>query len=152
MRERIQNDLKDAVRLKDGLRISVLRMLLASIHNRELEKRAKIGKAEDLTEEEVFAVIRSEVKKRRDAIEEFLKGGREDLVSREKQELKILESYLPSEPADHEIEKVIKEVVGGLGGVSSRDFGKVMAGVMQKLKGRVGGERVSALVRKFLSV
>jgi hypothetical protein len=144
LKERIQSNMKDAMRAKDELRLSVLRMLLAAVHNREIEKR------EELNDEENLATIRTEVKKRKDAAEQFAKGGREDLASKEMQELEILGSYLPVEMNDEDLEKVVREVISGLGGVTIKDFGRVMAEAMKKIKGQAGGDRVSAAVRKYL--
>lgn len=150
MKEKIQNDIKEAMRGRDELRLSVLRMLFSAIHNRELEKRSKTGKAEELNEEEIVAVIRSETKKRRDAIGEFEKGGREDLAEKEADELKILEIYLPQEISDGEVEKIVGEIISGFGVVTSKDFGKIMGKVMQKIGSAASGDRVSGAVRKVL--
>lgn len=150
MKEKIQEDIKKAMKQKDELRLLVLRMLSAAMHNRELEKRAKTGKPEELTEEEVIAVIRSEVKKRRDAIVEFEKGKRKDLAEKEAAELKILEAYLPQEISDDEIERILKEVVSGLGEITQKDFGRVMGGAMKRVNGQASGDRVSAAVRKLM--
>ena len=150
MRERIQNDIKDAMRGKDELRLSVLRMLSAAFHNRELEKRAKTGKAEELSEEEMVSVIRSEVKKRRDAIGEFEKGGRKDLADKEAAELKVLEAYLPQELSDQEIEKIVREVAAQAGEVTEKDFGRIMGEAVKRIKGQAGGDRISVVVRRFL--
>ncbi len=141
--------MKDAMRAKNELRLSVLRMLLSTIHNREIEKRAKGGE-EKLTDEEVVAAIRSEAKKRKDAIAEFEKGGRHDLVDKEASELKILEGYLPQELSDEEIEKIVKEVMAGFGEITQKDFGRIMGEAMKRVRGRADGDRVSAAVRRFL--
>jgi len=150
MKSKIIEDMKDALRSQDELRLSVLRMLSSAIHNKELEKRAKTGKAEELTEEEVAAVIRSEAKKRRDAIAEFEKGGRKDLAEKESAELKILEEYLPKELPDEEIEKIVREVIGQLDEVRQKDFGRLMGEAMRRVKGLASGDRVSQAIRKFL--
>lgn len=156
MKQRIQNEIKEAMRSKNGLRLSVLRMLSSAIHNREIEKRAKSGKPEELTEEETVAVIRSEVKKRRDAIVEFEKGGRKDLAEKEAAELKILEAYLPQELSDQEIEKIVSEALDHLGlqkpfdSAQGRDFGRIMGEVMKRIKGQASGDRVSAAVKKVV--
>lgn len=150
MKTKILQDIKEAMRTKDELKLSVLRMLSSAIHNKELEKRAKSGKVEELTEEETIAVIRSEAKKRRDAIVEFEKGGRKDLVDKETAELKILEEYLPKELPDEEIEKIVREVVAALGEVTAKDFGRVMGEVMKRTKGQASGDRVSVMVKKLL--
>ena len=149
MKEKIQKDLRDAMRVKNELRLSVLRMLSSAMHNREIEKRAK-GGAEELSEEEVVVSIRSEVKKRRDAITEFTKGGRQDLVDKESAELKILEEYLPQELAEEEIEKIVREVITAAGMAGQKDFGRAMGEVMKKIKGRASGDRVSGVVRRMI--
>ena len=149
MLDKIQNDIKDAMRAKDELRLSVLRMLSAAIHNREIEKKAKSGEPA-LSDEGIVAVIRSEVKKRRDAVDGFTKGGRMDMAEKERAESKILESYLPQELSDEEIEKIVKEVVVSMGEVTAKDFGKVMGMVIKKIGGQAGGNRVSAMVKKLL--
>lgn len=150
MKNKILQDTKEAMRAKDELRLLVLRMISAAIHNKELEKRAKTGKIEELMEEETVAVIRFEVKKRRDAIVEFEKGGRKDLVEKETAELKVLERYVPQELSDDEVKKNIQDVIEYLGDVSSKDFGRVMGEAMKLIKGQATGDRVAALVRTML--
>lgn len=152
LKEKIQADTKEAMRAKEELRLSVLRMLSSAIHNREIEKRAKSGKEEIITEEETVAVIRSEAKKRRDAIAEFEKGGRKDLADKEAAELKILESYLPAEISEEEIAETVKEVVAGAGEVTGKDFGRVMGEVMKRVKGQASGEKVVHAVKKALGL
>ena len=151
MKLKIQNDIKEVMRSKDELKLSVLRMLSAAIHNKELEKRAKTGKSEELTDEETIGVIHSEAKKRRDAIAEFEKGGRKDLADKESAELKILEGYLPQELSDEEIEKIVREVVVETGISDPTMFGRIMGEVMKRVKGRASGERMSAAVKKLLT-
>ena len=152
MKSKIQEDIKDAMRAKDELKLSVLRMLSASIKNRELEKRAKSGKEEELNEEEVIVSIRAEVKKRRDSIVEFEKGGRGDLVEKESAELKILEKYLPQEISDEEVEKIVKVVVAETGASDPKMFGRIMGEAMKKVKGQASGDRVSSAVKKALGI
>lgn len=148
IKERVQNDTKEAMRAKDELRLSVLRMLSAAVHNKEIEKRTKTG-TEELTEDEFVAVIRSEAKKRRDAAAEFEKGGRKSLAEKELAEFKILETYLPQELSDEEIEKIAQEIVAA-GTFGPNDFGRVMGETMKKVKGRASGDRTGAIVRKVL--
>lgn len=148
-KEKIHEDLKGSMKAKDELRLSVLRMLLSAVHNRELEKRAKSGRAEDLAEEEVVVVVRSETKKRRDAIAEFAKGGRKDLAEKEAAELKILQIYLPVEISDEELMKVVREVVAGVGEVTQKDFGRVIGEVMGKIRGQASGDRVNVMLKTF---
>lgn len=150
-KEKIQNDTKEAMKAKDELKLSVLRMLSSAVKNKELEKRAKTGKEEALNDEGIVAAVRSEAKKRKDAAQEFEKGGRKDLAEKETMELKILENYLPAEMPDEDLEKIAKEVIAGSGEVTQKDFGRVMGEVMKRVKGEAGGDRVSAAVKKLLS-
>ena len=138
------------MRDKNELKLSVLRMANAALKNRSIEKRGK-GLEETLTEEEVIAVMRSEVKKRRDAIVEYEKGNRPELAQKEKEEMVILEQYLPVEMSDEEIEKIVKEVVTGIGDITPKGFGKVMGEAMKRVKGTASGDRVSVAVKKFIS-
>jgi len=124
-------------------------MLSSAIHNREIEKRGT-GEAGEITEEDVLGVLRSDAKKRRDAIAEFEKGGRPDLVEKEKQELVILEAYLPAQLDDAAIAATVRSVVAEFGGASTKDFGRVMGEVMKRLKGQASGDRVSSAVREIL--
>jgi uncharacterized protein YqeY len=149
LKQKIISDLKAALKNQERGRLSVLRMLSAAIHNREIEKRTKSG-VDELTDEEVVAAVRSEVKKRRDAIVEFEKGGRQDLAAKETYERGVLEGYLAQELSDTEIEQVVKGVIGTSGEFTPRDFGKIMGQVMVRLKGQASGERVSRMVKKFL--
>ena len=159
LKQKIEQELKGALRNKEELRLSVLRMLSSAMHNKEIEKRTKLSKNPDvkdlekesgLNDEEVLNAIRSEAKKRRDSIVEFEKGGRKDLVEKESAELKILEAYLPKEMNEEELEKLVGETVAGLGSVTMKDFGRVMGEAMKKVKGQASGDRVSAVVKKML--
>jgi hypothetical protein len=156
LKDKIQADTKEAMRARDELKLSVLRMLSSAMKNKELEKRAKSGKEEILTDEEVTATIRSEAKKRKDAVEGFEKGGRKDLAGKETAELKILETYLPAEMPDEELEKIIAGVLFDLGmhkpfdTTQGRDFGRVVGEVMKQVKGQANGDRVSTAVKRIL--
>jgi len=164
----IEDAARSALKSQEPELLSTLRMLLSAMRNREIEKRTKLAKggiAGDLeklsilTEEEEVEVLRSEAKKRREAVVEYEKGGRKDLAKKENAELKMLEKYLPQELADEEIEKIVREVIGQLGEVSQkpfdkaqgRDFGRVMGEVMKRIKGSASGDRVSGAVKKFLT-
>lgn len=146
LKTKIEDACRSAMKNREELLLSVLRLLLTAIHNREIEKRAKDG-AGDLTDEEVMAVIRSEAKKRKDAIAEFTRGGRAAAAEKESAELAILEKYLPSEMSDEEIEKLVLPLATGR---AMSDFGAVMKGAMKVVIGRASGERVSAAVRRVL--
>lgn len=150
-KEKIQKDIVSAMKAKEELRLSVLRMLISAVKNRELEKRSKTGKEEALTDEEMVATIRSEVKKRKDASGEFEKGWRADLAEKELAELKILEVYLPAEMSDGALGDIVKEVISSFDVPTARDFGKIMGEAMKRVKGQASGDRVSAFVKKFLA-
>lgn len=148
--EKITEDLKNAMREKNELKLSVLRMATSAMKNKQIEKRAKGGE-DALTDEEALAVFRSEVKKRRDAIGEYTKAGRAELAEKESQELVMLEAYLPRELSDEEVLRHAKEAVAHLGSATIKDFGKVMGEAMKRVGGRASGDRVSAAVKKILA-
>jgi uncharacterized protein YqeY len=147
LQNKIKEDLKEAMREGKTTRISTVRMLLSAIHNKEIEL---LKKETGLTDEEIMDVVRSESKKRRDAIEGFEKGGRPELAAQEKEELKILESYLPPEISDEELIAEVKKAVSESGAASPQDFGKVMKILSPLLKGKASGSRISDLLRKEL--
>lgn len=152
--------MKTALRNHEGDLVSALRMLLAAIQNREIEKRTRLSKKggmenlekeSQLTDEETLEVIRQEAKKRRDAIEGYEKGGRYNAAEREQRELVILQSYLPQEISDEELEKIVGEVIAALNASTQKDFGRVMGEVIKRVKGQASGERVSNAVKKTLT-
>lgn len=147
MQERIEGDLKEALVKKEALKVSVLRLLKSAIHNQEIAKKKK---DKGLSSEETRQVIFSEAKKRRDSIEAFQKGGREDLVAKEQQELKIIEAYLPRQLGEDEVKKVVQEVIDSFGD-GERQFGQVMGQVMARLKGQADGALVSKVVKESLA-
>lgn len=147
LKEKIQLDMKGSMKARNTLRLSVLRMLIAAISNKEIELRKKdIG----LSDEEVEGVLKSESKKRKDSITEFQKGGRADLVEKESKELEILSEYLPSELSDDEILRIVADSIRETGAVGLADFGKAMRQTMIILKGRASGDRVSKILRDKL--
>lgn len=149
LEEKIRNDLEASMRQKDQLRIDTLRMLLSSIHSRLIEKKGQ-GKTE-LSPEEVLEVVAKEAKKRREAAEIFVSGGRNDLAEKERKELIIVETYLPAQASDEEIERVVKKAIGIVNPTSQKDFGKVMAEVMKDLKGKADGTRIGNCIKQLLS-
>jgi len=142
--ETIQNDLKTALKEKNELQVSTLRLLLAETHNRQIEKQA------ELTEEDIVAVLRKEAKKRQESVEAYEKGGRQELADKEKNELQFLSKYLPQEMSPQKLEKIVKEVIGKVGAQGVSDFGEVMGVVMGKVKGQIDGAKVSEAVKKLL--
>jgi uncharacterized protein len=143
--EKINQDLKQAMIGKAAETLSVLRLLLAALHNKEITMR-KGGEVE-LNDEQVIETIASELKKRKDSIEAYTAGGRQDLADKEKSEMKILEKYLPEQMSDEELEKVVLDVMAS----GADNFGKVMGQVMAKVKGKADGNRVSEVVKKILA-
>lgn len=143
--EQIQKDLKKSMKARDGNRISVLRLLLSSIKNREIEKK------DALDDEEVLAEITSSAKRRRESIEAFTEGGRTDLVKKEEAELAILQEYLPAQLSSDEIRGVVLEVVEAVGAMTASDLGKVMKELMPRLRGKADGKRVNEIVLEVLS-
>ena len=176
LRQKIQEDLKTALKEKKELELSVLRLLNAAIINKEKEKRYKksretpalteeeLEKESRLVDEEVIDVISSEVKKRKEAILGFEKGKREDLIDKERKELEILQKYLPEQLSEEEIRKLAEEVIEKVGAKEIKDYnppttlqgkniiyGKVMAELMPKIKGKADGGLVSKVVKELLS-
>jgi len=149
LKERIASDTQAALRGKDTLRLETLRLLAAAIHNREIEKRAK--GAEKLTDAEVLEVVQREAKKRKEAAELYTKGGRNDLAQKEMSELALLKPYLPDQASEEEILSSVLEAIKETGASGNQDFGRVMGEVMKKLKGRVDGAAVGAIIRTRLS-
>jgi len=145
--QKIEEDLKRAIMERDETKISTLRMIVTDIHNEEIAKK-KRGK---LTDEEIQEVIQRSVKKHKDSIEAFKKGGREDLVKKEKDEMEILVGYLPKQLTKEEIEKIVKEVIAKVKATSLRDMGKVIGQVMGQVKGKAEGKVVSDIVKEQLS-
>ncbi len=145
LKERIDADYKEAMKARDELRVSVLRLLRSALHNAEIDKQRP------LTEDEILGVIQSEARKRREFIEAFQQGGRQDLVAREQAELAILESYLPKPLTREELVELVQATIREVGALSLRDMGKVMAALMPKVRGRADGREVNELVRQLLS-
>lgn len=143
--DEIKKDLKQAQMDRDEIKVSTLRLLLSEIHNSQIQK------GEDLTEEEIIQVIQREVKKRKEAIEGFRSGGREDQAQKEEKEAQVLKSYLPAQLSNEELTKLIEDVINNLGAKSLQDLGRVMGEVMKQVKGQADGGRVSALVKEKLS-
>ncbi|HEY6111079.1 MAG TPA: GatB/YqeY domain-containing protein [Chthoniobacterales bacterium] len=145
--ERIDVDLKDAMRAKDAMRVSVLRMAKAALKNAAIEKS---GADAQLTDAEGAQVIRKQVKQRQDSIESFEKGGRAELAAKEKEELSILQSYLPQQMGADELTKVVRQAIAEVGATSRAQMGAVMKALQAKVAGRADGKTLSAEVQKQL--
>ncbi len=146
--DQLTEDMKRAMKAKDAVRLRTIRSLRAAIKDKEIAERH--GGEATLSEEAYMAVLQKQAKQRRDAIEQFEQAGREDLASAEREELAIIESYLPQQLGDDEIRSVVEEIVAATGASSMRDMGKVMGAAMQQLKGRADGRRINEIARELL--
>ena len=144
LREQIDSDIKDAMKAGAKDKVSALRMLSAALKNKQIEKRAP------LTDGEVADSVRSLIKQRKDSIEQFGKGGRQDLVDKEAAEVVFLEVYLPQQMPREEIEKIVREVIEQTGAQGAKDMGKVMKALVPVLAGRADNKLVSELVKSSL--
>jgi uncharacterized protein len=145
LRDRIQTDVTAAMRSGDALRRDVLRMVSNAAYN--LEKKEK----RTLSEDDYLAVVTREVKTRRESVEAFRKGGREDLATREEAEIAILGEYLPKALSEAELQALVSEAMTATGASSARDLGKVMGWLSPKTRGRADGKRVHELVAQSLA-
>lgn len=143
--ERLNEDMKEAMKNKEKDRLSVIRMIKAALQNEAIRTGG------ELTENEELAVLSREVKQRKDSLREFEKAGRQDLVDKVRTELKYVEAYLPEPLSEEEIVALIKQAISDTGATSKADMGKVMSVVMPKVKGRADGSLVNKLVRQYLS-
>ena|SRR5262245_15321668 len=146
LQEKIQSDIADAMRSKEMLKLGVLRMMKSAVKNKEVEKMKALDEAEVLS---VFSTL---VKQRKDSVEQFRKGGREDLAQKEEAEIKVIEQYLPAAASDEDIRKAIEAAIQETGAASIKDMGKVMKAAMAQLSGKTAeGSRVSQMVKEKLS-
>ena len=145
LQDQISQEIKTAMLAKDADRLSALRMLKSTLGYVQIEK-----KTESLSDADVVAIVQKEVKKRRDSIEQFEKGGRAELAVKEKAEITVLESFLPQAlPAD-ELEKLVRAAIQELGATGKKDMGPVIKAVQAKAAGRADGKSISTLVGKLL--
>jgi uncharacterized protein YqeY len=146
--EQIDSDLKTAMREKNATKLGVLRLLKAALTNATIEKSGAQG---ELGDADATQVIRKQVKQRQDSIESFEKGGRAELAAKEKEELSILQSYLPQAMSAEEISKIVRETITEVGASSKAQMGAVMKAVQARVAGRADGKTLSAEVQKQLS-
>lgn len=147
LKEQISEQMKSAMKMPDKTRLETLRTLRAALMEKEIEKR---GVRQPMTTEDEAAVMVSAAKKRRESIEAFEKGGRNDLVEQEKKELAIIQEFLPKQLSTEEVAHVIEQVVTETGATSPASFGKVMPLVMKQLKGNADGKVIQEMVKKRL--
>lgn len=144
--ERLNNDMKQAMKNKEKDKLSVIRMMKASVQNEAI----KLGKQE-LSEEEELTVLSRELKQRKDSLHEFEKAGREDLVEKLRTEITFVELYTPKQLSEEELSAIVEETISEVGANSKADMGKVMAAIMPKVKGKADGSLVNKLVQQHLS-
>ena len=146
VRDQLRSDLRDAMRAKDVPRRNTIRMLEAAIKNAEIDKRGA-----DLAESDILAILQRQVKQRRESIEQFEKGGREDLANNERVEIGIIEQYLPRQLSRDEVEVRARAVIEQAGASGPGDRGKVMGMLMRELRGEADGSLVNAVVGELLA-
>jgi len=149
LKEHISEQMKSAMKMPDKTRLETLRTLRAALMEKEVEMR---GAHKPMTQDEDTAVVVSAAKKRKESIEAFEKGGRNDLAEQEKRELAIIQEFLPKQASAEDIASVIEQAVLETGATSAADFGKVMPLAMKQLKGRADGKVVQEMVKKRLGV
>ena len=145
LRTQIAEDMKTAMRAKDAPRLSAIRLLLAALKQREVDERI------ELTDADVLSIVEKMIKQRRDSIEQFGKGGRQDLVDKEQFEIGVLQGYMPAAMSAAEVETAVSEAISSSGAKLMADMGKVMILLKPKLAGRADMSKVSALVKTKLS-
>lgn len=145
LKETLARDLKDAMRQKDTVRLSAIRMLRSAITTKEKEA------GEPLDEDAVVAIVAKQAKQRRDSIAQYTDAGRDDLAEREAAELGFIEGYLPAQASDEDIHRTVHEIVQRTGATSMKDMGRVMGEAMSELRGVAEGSRVQAVVKELLS-
>jgi uncharacterized protein len=148
LQERVDADLKEAMRAKDAIKLGVLRMLKSGLKYAAI---AKSGAEAELSDAEAAQVIRKQAKQRQDSIESFEKGGRAELAKKEKEELSILNGYLPQSMSADEVSKIVRETIAEAGATSRAQMGTVMKALQAKVAGRVDGKALSAEVARQLS-
>lgn len=143
--EKIEADLKDAMRARDTLKTDTLRMFKSALNYYQIEKQVK-----ELTDDDALAILQKQAKQRKEAIAGFESGGRTESAEKEKKELSILESYLPKQASQEEIGKIVLAAIAEVGAVNKKDFGQVMKAVTGKLKGQADGKVISRIVTEEL--
>jgi uncharacterized protein YqeY len=144
LKERLQSELKEAMKARDAVKVSTLRLIGSLIKYKEIEAR------KELDDEGVLAVLTTAVKQRRESIELYEKGNRPDLADKEKAELAIIQGYMPAQLGRDEVAALVREAIAETGASGARDMGKVMKALMPKVKGKADGKLVNELVKELL--
>ncbi|MBP1655514.1 MAG: hypothetical protein H6Q31_115 [Bacteroidetes bacterium] len=148
LQEQISTDLKNAMKSGDKLRLETLRTLRAALLEKQIERR---GGGATMSPDDETGVLLTAAKRRKESIEQFARGGRQDLVDQESSELAIIQEYLPKQIGREEIQQIIQGIIAETGAQSAADFGKVMPAAMKQLKGKADGKVVQELVKELLA-
>ncbi|MAG59535.1 glutamyl-tRNA amidotransferase [Candidatus Woesebacteria bacterium] len=145
LKSKIDEQVKEALKARDEIRVSTFRLLSNALHNEQIAKQS------ELTEEEEIQIVRRQLKQREESIEAYEKGGRQEAAEKEKKEAEILKEFLPAQMDSGNLEKIVDEVISQVNPHGPADFGKVMGAVMGKVKGQVDGKTVGDMVKKKLN-
>ncbi|MCK4918941.1 MAG: GatB/YqeY domain-containing protein [Candidatus Pacebacteria bacterium] len=145
LKEKINSDLKDSMKSGDAKVRGVLRMLNSDIKNFEIEKKT------EASDNDILGIVKRNVKKRKDSIEQYIKGNRKDLVEIENEELLVLEKYMPEQMSEDEVRRIVQKVIQGFGEVNPSDFGKIIGMSVKEIKGMADGGVVSRIVKEELN-
>jgi len=145
LKQHIQTELSEAMKAKDEIKVSVLRMLKASIMKFEVE-----GERKEATDDDIMKLIQREIKSRRDSVEQFKNGNRFEMAKAEEKEIEVLMAYMPAQLSEEEISKIVKEVIEEVGAKQKSDMGRVMGALMPKVQGQADGTLVSKIVNSLL--
>lgn len=144
LKQKLQEDLKSSMKNKDAIKKSVITLIRASIKQYEVDNRVELG------DDEIVDLIAKQLKQTRDSYEEFVKAGREDLVSNAEAEMEVLKEYLPQQLSEEELNKIVISTISEVGATSIKDMKKIMTSVIPKVKGRADGKLINELVKKNL--
>lgn len=144
LKEKLMDDLKEAMKSKDKVKKNVVTMVRAAIKQKEVDNRV------ELVDADVLDIIAKQIKQKKDSISDFEKGNRQDLIDLTNEEIKILLEYLPPQLSDEELESIVKEAIEATNAQSKKDLGKVMALIMPKTKGKADGKHINEIVAKYI--
>lgn len=145
LKDKLMDDLKQSMKNKEQIRKSVVILIRSAIKQKEVDERVEVS------EEDVLAIISKQMKQRKDALEEFKKAQREDLILQTEQEIDILTQYLPKQLTDDELESIIQEIINQIGATTMKDMGKIMGIATPKVQGKADGKRINEIAKKFLN-
>jgi len=151
LRTRLREALKTATKAREERRTATLRLILAALKDRDIAGRGTPGGKEEISDGEILQMLQSMIKQRRDSIEMYAKGGRQDLVDQETQEIKIIEEFLPKQLSEKEVADAVKSVIASLGATTLKDMGRTMAALKERYAGQMDFAKASGIVKQQLS-